>query len=78
VVRCTPGLDTRQAHPDPSLPVSDSRIFAAPNGENGECREPLRLTREERESVRGESTHFAVAIDHEKLEIAPLVSEHER
>ena len=45
---------------------------------DGECREPIRLTRAEYESVRGESTYFAVAVDHENPEIDRLVSEHER
>ena len=45
---------------------------------DGECNAPIRLTREEYESVRGESTHFAIALDHENPEIDRLVSEHER
>jgi hypothetical protein len=45
---------------------------------DGECREPIRLTVEEYESVRGESTHFAIALDHENPEIEILVAEHQR
>jgi 3,4-dihydroxy-2-butanone 4-phosphate synthase len=45
---------------------------------DGECEAPIRLTRAEYESVRGESTHFAIAVDHENPEIDRVVSEHER
>ena len=45
---------------------------------DGECRTPIRLTREEYETVRGESTYFAIAVDHENPEIDRLVREHQR
>ena len=45
---------------------------------DGECRAPIRLTREEYERVRRESTYFAIAIDHENPEIDRLVSENGR
>jgi hypothetical protein len=45
---------------------------------DGECREPIRLTREEYESVRREGTHFAIVIDHENPEIDRVVEERER
>ncbi|HEX9375838.1 MAG TPA: hypothetical protein VGB19_06340 [Actinomycetota bacterium] len=45
---------------------------------DGECHAPIRLTRDEYEAVRRESTHFAIAIDHENPEIDRLVSEHAR
>jgi len=45
---------------------------------DGECRAPIRLTRAEYEIVRGESTHFAIAIDHENPEIDRLVFENGR
>jgi hypothetical protein len=45
---------------------------------DGDCRAPIRLTRAEYESVRRESTHFAIALDHENPEIDRLVSEHQR
>jgi hypothetical protein len=45
---------------------------------DGECRDPIRLTRDEYESVRRESTYFAIAIDHENPQIDLVISEHER
>ncbi len=39
------------------------------------CRSRIRLTRPEYEAVRGYSTRFAIAIDHENPEIDQLVSE---
>jgi hypothetical protein len=45
---------------------------------DGACSAPIRLTRAEYESVRGESTHFAIAVDHENPEIDRLVSENGR
>ncbi len=39
------------------------------------CVERISLTRPEYEAVRGYSTHFAIAIDHENPEIDQLVSE---
>jgi hypothetical protein len=45
---------------------------------DGECRAPIRLTREEYETVRRESTYFVIAIDHENPQIDLVISEHER
>ena len=45
---------------------------------DGDCRAPIRLTRAEYETVRRESTHFAIAVDHENPEIDRLVSENGR
>ena len=42
------------------------------------CVEQIRLTRPEYEAVRGYSTRFAIAVDHENPEIDRVVSEHER
>ncbi len=39
------------------------------------CVEPIRLTRPEYEAVRGYSTRFAIAVDHENPEIDQVVSE---
>jgi hypothetical protein len=45
---------------------------------DGNCRAPIKLTREEYEGVRSESTHFVIASDHENPEIDRVVSEHLR
>lgn len=42
------------------------------------CVERIRLTRPEYEAVRGYSTRFAIAVDHENPEIDQLVSETSR
>lgn len=42
------------------------------------CVEHISLTRPEYEAVRGYSTRFAIAVDHENPEIDRVVSEHER
>ena len=45
---------------------------------DGACREPIHLSRDEYETVRGESTWFAIARDHENPEIDRVVEEHSR
>ncbi len=42
------------------------------------CREHISLTRPEYEAVRGYSTRFAIAVDHENPEVDQLVSEGDR
>jgi hypothetical protein len=42
---------------------------------DGECSEPIELTRAEYEGVRTEATHFVVAPDHENPEVEQLISE---
>lgn len=42
---------------------------------DGDCSEPIELTRAEYEHVRAEATHFAVAPNHENPEVEQLISE---
>jgi hypothetical protein len=42
---------------------------------DGECSQPIELTRAEYEHVRAEATHFVVAPDHENPEVEQLISE---
>jgi hypothetical protein len=42
------------------------------------CTSIITLSHDEYESVRAESTHFAIAIDHENPEVDRVVSENER
>ena len=42
---------------------------------DGECSEPIELTRAEYERVRAEATYFALAPNHENPEVEQLISE---
>ena len=42
---------------------------------DGDCSEPIELTRAEYERVRAEATYFAVAPNHENPEVEQLISE---
>jgi len=42
------------------------------------CTTPIRMTRDEYESVRGVSIRFAIALNHENPEIDRVLSEHPR
>ena len=42
------------------------------------CTEPIRLSREEYESIRAEGTRFAIALNHENPEIDVVIVENER
>ncbi|MEA2661447.1 MAG: hypothetical protein QOH08_1019 [Chloroflexota bacterium] len=45
---------------------------------DGECTKPIEMTKPEYESVRSNSTHFALALDHENPEIENVVTEFAR
>jgi hypothetical protein len=45
---------------------------------DGECRKPIEMTKPEYESVRSDSTHFAIALNHENPEIETVVRERAR
>ena len=45
---------------------------------DGECLDPIKLTRAEYAVVRSEATHFAIATNHENPELDRVVSEHGR
>lgn len=53
---------------------SGPEVYVCECGDAG-CDVPIRLTRPEYEAVRGYSTRFAIATDHENPEIDQLVSE---
>jgi hypothetical protein len=45
---------------------------------DGECTKPIEMTKPEYESVRSNSTHFALALDHENPEMENVVTEFAR
>ncbi len=65
-------------HMTDALDVHEARDVYVCECGDGACQAPIRLTRAEYEVVRAESTHFAIAVDHENPEIDRVVSEHER
>jgi hypothetical protein len=65
-------------HMTDALDVHEPRDVYVCECSDGDCREPIRLTRAEYEVVRAESTYFAIALDHENPEMDRVVSEHER
>jgi hypothetical protein len=52
-------------------------VFVCECGD-GDCTEPIEMTGTEYESVRSESTHFALALNHENPEMDHVVTEFAR
>ena len=60
-----------------SFGVGELTAFVCECGD-GDCTNPIELTKPEYESVRSESTHFAIALDHENPEMESVVVESPR
>jgi hypothetical protein len=60
-----------------SFGVGELTAFVCECGD-GDCTSPIELTKPEYESVRSESTHFAIALDHENPEMESVVVESAR
>ena len=60
-----------------SFGVAELTAFVCECGD-GDCTNPIELTKPEYESVRSESTHFAIALDHENPEMESVVVESPR
>src|SRR5438132_12335984 len=67
---------TRAAHDEAGI-EHVWEIYLCECGDAG-CSDPITLTRAEYELVRAESTHFALATNHENPELDLVDAEHER
>jgi len=60
-----------------SFGPAELTVFVCECGD-GDCTDPIEMTKPEYESVRSQSTHFALAVNHENPEMEHVVTEFAR